>query len=474
MNIMESVFEFEADQISSAFSHLRAAGTISPGEWDFFCLSRHLAQATNRLYEAWFRRVVVPYQSIPADMREEHKRRLCEMLPKYDYTVFDYDPATGVIANREAWATAFPDEIVELRRWLKIMNFLPMRGLREYFSAFAAAYGETDIEKLEERWKAVDFAMIHIPNTSPLVPMQGIESQYEHPCCVSPEYRLEVRTTAGEDVIASKRKAVLDHAAHFGLSNELMSLAVQKLDRIDAAVFIPAVRSGVGLNFGYAGQAGPNRQDVTAEGGRIFMEGSASAEKAKLYRAKIEKHCIPATAGKLTPFVTAHSQLVATTTHEFTHPLGRTEESDTALGSDGMGFCEEGKATLLGILASEHEDPSPENRLALVANMLGRSLRFMEKAMLENATFAAYVRENLAALSMFLDTGVIELGKKGVRVDIKKAQSLAWFGALRAYNHIVLDAYRAHDKAVLKVLADRMCNKDEPRIAALIAWVNRP
>ncbi|MDO8408040.1 MAG: hypothetical protein Q7S95_02275 [bacterium] len=463
------VFEFEREAV---FKALNIIEDRSLAEFFLFEDCANLSRATDRFWAKWFAAITIPYQSLDEAGKKQYEERVRDTLAQYDYTVFDYDPRRGC-TNRRTWAEAFPEEISEILELLYALEQTQIPELADYFAVLYEAYGCTDINKLEELWTRVDEAWIRIPNTARLVPVHGMESGYEHPFGVSPEFRLEVRTSEGRDMIESRRRATLSHAAAFRLSNEFVSAAVQKLEHIDISVFITALRAGVCLNFRYAGQSVPNRQQVLAEGGRIFLDKSAAPRAAKRYVDNVMKHCAPATAHMLAPLITETALLAHTATHEYAHPVGRTAKSDAKLGSEGMKLCEEAKATLLGILADEHRDPSPAHRLEIIATTAGRVLRFMDATELESATFAPYVRENLAAATMLFETGVMTLGADGVEVNLKAAKSPAWFKALREFNRGVLNAYQAEDKTALERLTERYCNREHPRVAALIAWVNR-
>jgi len=463
------VFEFERAVL---FAVIGLIEDISEDEINLFDDCDGFGRAIYHLWSRWFEGVTVPYQSLNKACQASYEHLAKDTLAQWDYTAFCYNPHSG-ITDRQTWGQAFAGEIAAILGKLRTLKATKLPGLGEYFTALYNAYACTEIDRLEDLWTKVDEAWIRIPRTARLVPVHGMESGYEHPFGVSPEFRLEVRTSESVDLIRERREATLAHAAAFGLSNETVSMAVQKLDRIDISVFITAIREGVCLNFRYAGQAVPNRQQVLAEGGRIFVDKSASLRAAKMYAEKVREHCDSSTSDLLVPLVTEVSQLSATATHEYAHPIGRTLETDTGLGSGGMKLCEEAKATLLGILADEYRDPSPMHRLTLAANTVARVLRFMSVTLLESATFAPYARENLAAATTLFESGVMTLGPEGVAVNREVAESPAWFDALRTFNHGVLDAYRAIDQRALDALAARYCNREHPQVAELIAWVNR-
>lgn len=463
------VLRLEQDAVTACLAENR---DISAGEMRLFLECRTLSEAVDGLWAAWFARLVVPHHSLPKAAKEHAEQAMRGTLAQYDYTAYDYDPVKGFV-GRAPWVIAFPREIAAIRSALAELKTTRLPGLADYFSALDAAYACEDIDRLEELWTLVDVAWIRIPRTVRFVPVHNIESGYEHPFGVSPEFRLEARTDIDQGLIAARRIATAAHAATFGLKQEVIDALAPKLEHIDIGVFVTTLRAGVSCNFRYAGQAAPNRPDVTAEGARIFIDKSASVRSVGTYTAALTKHCTPATSSALSPLISGQSQTESTTTHEYAHMVGRTAQSDAALGRLPMSLCEEAKATLLGILADEHLEPTASHRRALVANAVGRVVRFMNTALLESTTFAPYVRENLAAATMLFESGVMSLTPDGLVVHLELADGPAWFDALRVFNHGVLHAYQAHDAAALQHMAARYCSREHPQVAALIAWVNR-
>ncbi|MDP3726396.1 MAG: hypothetical protein Q8R36_04335 [bacterium] len=468
--IIMPVFEFERERVLAA---LQLIGDIKDdSEFSVFCLSTHLGRLQDIFWTKWFAKVVSPYQSLAEADKKRYEESTRGTLSQYDYTVFDYENDRCV--DRKTWALAFPKEVVAIIDTLrKLEETCPKESLSNYFKALRNAYACTEIRSLESVWANVDRVWIKIPSTSRLIPVHGMESGYEHPFCVSPEFRLEVRTAEFRDVITERRSSVIEHAVSLGLNKNIIDVAKQKLGRIDISVFTCAVRSGVNLNFRIAGQAVPNRQDVLAEGGKIFVNSSTSKHSTDLYRAYLKESCAPKTYEALKDFVDASALITHTVDHEYSHPVGCTPESAEALGGDVMKLLEEGKATMLGNLADEYQNSAPENRLRLIALTVARLIRFMRKTTLENATSAAYVRENFVAITTLVESGVMKLTEKGLEVDVQKAQSRAWFEHLKEFCVGVINAYQAHDKVGIRQLTKRYCDQGKDPIAGIIKWVNR-
>ena len=464
------VFRFERKVILAL---LRASGRKpSSSEMRLMQNSIRLAEAVDRLWVAWFKKVVIPYQTLDAAGKEQYRRFMAEM-PQFDYTAFDYDPVHGFV-NRKAWAVAFQDEVYDILRALERLRQTHGTELAAYFEALLDAYGCTDINRLEEEWSHVDEAWIRIPRTEMFVPVHGMENGYEHPFCVSPEFRLDVRSSRDESAnLTSRRESILRCAADVGLSDELVRASRQRLEQIDIGSFVSAVRSGWCLEFRHAGQAVPNRQHVLAQGGKIFVDVSSLASAVQRHVEIIEKHCCAETAHTVVPCLTESTFSNATIMHEYSHPVGRTIESDRTIG-EAMDLCEEAKASIFGIVADEYAHQDGEYRFGLVAFALARTLRFMKDASRLDKTVAPYVRENLIVATTLFDTGVIALSKKhGVVISPGLAKSPVWFGELRTFSLKVIEAYQKGDRAALERLVARYCDETHPQVAELIAWVNR-
>lgn len=477
-DLIMPVFEFEREQVVLGVRH-PSFRDITTVEYQMIWIGCELAHAHDILWMKWFEKIVVPYQSLDQAGKTDYIEMVKYTLATYDYTVFDYNPDKGCV-DRKPWAVAFPEEINEIADKLEMLKHASNvihctevdPAIVKYLEALRRAYLCIDIGQLESLWTAVDLAWIHISTTCRIIPVHGMESQHEHPFGVSMEFRLMIRTSESRDLIERRRSGVLEHARAMGLDNELLSILSQKLRCVDISVFVTAVRSGVQMNFRFSGQAVPNRQDVLAEGGRIFLDQDAPSKKLKEAIEYIEKHCARDTAIALKKAISLKSILTFILDHEYSHPIALTKVIDEALGTDKI-LLEESKATLLGIQGDLWSDSSAENRLRCTATIIVRVLGEMNKTNLENDTFAPYVRDNLVTATMLLEIGVITLSNEGVVVNIEKARSDMWYETLKAYNAQLIAAYTTHDRDALHRLVARYCDKSHPDVSRLIAWVNR-
>jgi hypothetical protein len=454
--------------------------TDHPGAPLFLSNALIIANIVDRLWMEWFSAVAAPYQSLNEEDKEGYKRKAKEALPEFDYTVFEYED--GEFVNRRTWAQAFPHLIEKLIRELALMAALSDGPSRAYLVALSNAYSCTDIDQLEERWAAVDSAWIEIPASCQVFAVHGMENGYEHPRCISPEFRLVVRQTDREArvIIDEYREATLRVTEKTGLPSEYVNAVSQKLTRIDVGVFGSVAEAGVCLNFRYAGQVVPNRQEILEEGGKIFMSISSIEHGVALIRGKVEAHCALETAKLVNSYVKTNAGLEHTVFHEFFHPVGCTREVTADLGSH-KDLLEEAKASLGGMVVGWSIDESRGKQLEIASLALGRAIRFFDKNTLNNETVSAYVRENLVVMSLMLRSGLVRLEENGLVMDPTPGNLRRWKSSVWWFiSEEVLPAYRRRYTKNLEMLTEMYCGWEKGgvpeihnEIKKIIDWINR-
>ena len=450
---------------------------------DFLQAASLVALSCDKLYLAWLRRMVVPFLDLSKADQEAFRQRWTGKLPLYDYTVYDH--ASPDLVNRQAWADAFYWEIDRLNKDLRLLQLSAIRltkpepELVVYLEALIKAYAETDVSQLETRWSQVDEAWILIPATSRFVPVHGFEN-YEHPFGVSPEFRLEQRVTTEAQAaeIAAFRRGTQKRLDVYGLAPEVRAAALNKLAALDVGIFQVVIDGGVGLGQKLGGQVVPNRQEILARGGKVFVEDPAGGEPCvATLKALVQKHCQPAAAEAIVFRLSTWGQLRHVLGHENGHPVGCTPDTHARLGA-AYKLLEEGKATIGGLLVARDLDPSLESQCRIASVAIARVLRVMHKTRLEDASVVEYVRESLVILATLLDSGILTFTEgQGMSVDFHEVRLQSWFAALAAFIHDVIAAYQAGDTAGLRFLCDNLCGRNDrgasPDSQAVIAWVNR-
>jgi len=464
---IQPVFELQRDLVHEAMSD-----KLKNSPWhDFFFAGVALAPLVDALWMQWFNAVVIPYQSLSEKDRETYKDIARAALSPYDHSVFTCDVAKRTF-TRKTWAEAFPEEIDGILTFLDELRENSPEEFEPYFTKLQAAYACTSLSELDMLWRAADIAWVEeIPHNSLFVPVHGMEVGFEHFRCVSPEFRIEVRTTDLTRLIEELRDATRSNADLL-LHPDLRAPLAHRLDCTDISVTTRAVSAGCGLNIQCAGQHLPNRQDVLLTGGKIFVDRATAEREVERYHILMLDHCADDTSMYLLKLVNADSQIKVALAHEMAHLAGRTVDIDSALAEE-MLLLEQAKATLLGLLNLRYHDGSHAQMLELVANTVARVLRFLQRSNLEDATVAPHVRENSVAAVTLFESGVMRLTEHGIEIDFKKARTEAWPQALRGFVCPLLEAYRTKDRAALQKLAQRYCSQEHPDLKKLIAWINR-
>jgi len=475
--IMSPVFQLERQVMKERIDSEVAAGRLTLERHDQVLLRYGftLAAQVDALFLALFRKLVVPYQQMDESDRKAFAAHAATQLPEYDYTTYDigWDNGQYEINRRQSWALAFPDETRAICITLaKMLDDLPEgEPLWEYFSCLMLAYACEEIDGLEKRWKAVDEAWVKLGSDLLIIPVHGIET-YNLPRGVQPEFRLEFRTDASREEIGLAKFATTKAAENLGLSPAMIRRIGTRLNNTDIGVFVTGAKAGFNLNFPMAGQSAPNRQEVQETGARIFIIPSREETAVKIYRQLAAQCCDPDTAIGICDRLTTHEMRDHTIYHECAHPLGRTAAIDAALGEMGSEL-EEAKASLVGMIAAETINSSPEARQARVACVTARFCRFFQENMLTNASVAPYVRENKVAAITLMDAGVLTLTDAGICIDWELAGTDVWAHQLRLFGVAVTQAYASQDPEAVRQVARDYYDHDHLRLQALIDWCRR-
>ena len=456
--IMMPVARFEREIILKGLMRIY---NISRDENMMFLAGNVVAGAHDEFWAEWYKQVVVPFHSLIEEEKALEEFALGEILNKFDYTAF-------IGGSWLPWSQAFPIYTVGMvLALISLESHLNSPVIKNYLRTLREAYDCADISQLENYWPDVDRAWIQIPNNCRVFPVHGMESGYEHPFGVSPEFRIMVRTDIGKDIIKSFREATPVYAEILGADPVAIR---QKLERMDMGVFYTGTWAGTCLNFRYAGQVVPNRQDILAEGGKIFMDQDTTENHVEIHRKYLDDNCAPDAAAWLKPYINFDSVLTATIDHECFHPAGCSRESDIALGATKK-LLEESKATMGGLWV-RYKISRPEARLAMVAFTVARFCRFFHYSTFNDPTVAAYVRENMVACNLMHEAGVVDLVNEGFVVNKERAANSAWFDKIEGFVKQMILAYKNHDKELIEKLNDKYCKKDGFVLSA-IDWVNR-
>ena len=445
------VFSFERECLKGI---VLSNKDITRKEKNLFMISLPICELVDKLYCRWFEKIVNNYHSLGDAEKVLYKNTLKDQLSRYDYTVFD---CLGVqaVENRQTWATAFPEEIDQIVAILKDNDILEDEIISNYFSALANAYACKNISQLENLWAEVDKAWTLIPSTCSFLPVHGMEN-YEHPFGVSPEFRLLIRTNNGEQELVNKIKhSTSKFAYNIGVKEKLTSIADEKLKTIDLGVYITALRAGCNANFRITGQVVPNRQDILATGGKIFIDLESIKHGVNNYKEFLIKHCDSERKELFSDLLTDTGLILHTAAHECTHPMGCTEESDAMLG-EKKSYLEEAKATCGG-LANILENAACKEQMELVTFSVARVCRFFTTATYKNSTVKAYVNENLVMANLLINSGLVEVTNKHVKINFSKDGLYKWSVSLKEFYYEVIKGYHSANPEKITRKTDFYC-----------------
>lgn len=455
------VFDFERKCLANL---TLGSNNLSAEEKHLVLFSLGFGEFIDKLYSRWYQDIVIDYQMLDKDKQLIYEKSFKKNLGQFDYTVYNVSINQGAFGikfdyeDRQTWAEAYPKEIGEIVNLLDTAKNFEDDNLRNYFKALSSAFACCDISGLEEAWAKVDEAWIKIPADSRLIPIHGMENGYEHPYGISPEFRLVVRNDYGQDMISEIRQLTPAYAREIEISDDLVKLAECKMANMDMGIFVTVVKSGFCANFRTAGQVVPNRQDILKKGGKIFLDIDSSKNLIKTYKRLLLKYCEPEIGKLLADIISVDGLLADTISHECTHPIGCTPESDLALG-DTKSRLEEAKATIGGLAAILSR--KPENWAEIVALSIARICRFFTYATYNNPTDQAYVRENIVMANLLLAAKIVNIESYNeikIKIDLSEGCLLKLQELMKYfYNDVVYNYHSIEPATAVQGLEKLYC-----------------
>lgn len=331
------------------------------------------------------------------------------------YTV--YEEKEGE-AKQIPYALAFKEEYVELDSEVTklIENLVALPSSSQpfipYFQAYRRALMETDIDRLEERWREVD--MLWMDVKGPFQPVHAMES-YSDPTRtrIDPEFRIVIdddRAKVVNEQAKSTQEALIQNlSVVFGGYYSFLSSrpAIENSMPLAGTVI---VMCGLNLDFRSAGQNVPNRTNVKVEKGvKIFMD-----LKTFEIRSKEAREALVAVFGE--EFAALYYQDpdyriaagVLTAGHEFNHNSFVTPETDSLLKNKNL--VEETKADLgpfvsLRLQLQRGEIDLPEAQ-RIVAITLAKCLRIFR--IKNRPGQKPYYTASVVEFKLLKEAGVIE------------------------------------------------------------------
>jgi len=428
------IFGFERDCLQESIFNNQ---NISKKESELLITSLILCGLFDNLYCRWFEKVVITYNSLNEQEKKSYHQAIEANLANFDYTVFDYSGTTG-INKRQTWAEAFPSEINPIVTILRGSNVLKNEEFAPYFLALADAYDCRDISQLENLWHQVDEEWVKISGACRFLPIHGMEKR-EHSFCVSPEFRLLVRTENGEQEIANRIKSSTPKfASKIGIKEELVEIASKKMEKIEMGVFVTALKAGASANFKTPSQLVPRRK---IDGGRVLLDLQAAEAHVVDCKKILTKYCEPNKKDLFSELLTAEGLIAQTISRQCTRHIGCTPENDEKLGEKKT-ILEEAKATCGG-MASILESFSCEKRMELLAFSVAKICLFFNLKMHKDNSLQPYFNENLAMANFMINAGLVEISGKNLKIKLSKEGLDKWNVFLRDFYFDVIKSYHS-------------------------------
>lgn len=316
------------------------------------------------------------------------------------------------------YALAFQDEYQELdselEKLLQNLASLPENSqpFIPYFEAYRRALMETDLDKLEERWRLVDIFWMDIKG--PFQPIHAMES-YVDPTRtrIDPEFRIVIADNKSKNINdqakLTQQRLIRDLSEVFsGYASFASSKSAIENSLPLAGTTI--VMSGINLDFRPAGQNVPNRSDVKAEKGvKIFMDLKTFDIRSKEIRELLTElfgETFAQTFYQDPGFTVIAGVLTAG--HEFNHNSFVTPDTDKSLKNRNQ--VEETKADLGPFITLrkqlEKREISYSEAQKIVAIVIGKGLRIFR--IKDKPGQRPYYISSIVEFNLLKEAGVIK------------------------------------------------------------------
>ena len=478
--IVQPCMQFKSDALKSlVFGHPE----LDKSERQILSIGFYIAQEFDKIFEKWWKQVVVPYRTSPLSdkelkelIRKSRKNNPYSVLVSPNYTPITTSLTPKLIksAREIPLAKAFPEEISKARAYLLyLVDQLSPREkeYQEYFRALYKALGNEDLKNMEKLWLRVDKTWVKISHKKRALPVHMMEDGYHDPFRISPEFRVMFRSTEFADVIAIMRRSMKKFAS---LIEDKIGLV--KIDNIDIGTFFTVVNGGCSIDFRFAGQSVPNRPKAQKLGMKIFLDGASMEIRLEHHKRLLEFCLDKETSSWAVPALKLDIMYALVAGHEFAHPLLVTDKLIKSFG-EHKPEVEEGKATLFGVAgiqkAIESGHWGPSTHLGLSACLLSEGIRGMDKNSFDNPTFSPYANEAMMILSVLRRHNLITIARGKLHMDKKSAASGKIAGILfDKLTSPLISAYKAASLPRALKIVKNFANRNSREIKSTYEIVN--
>jgi hypothetical protein len=326
-----------------------------------------------------------------------------------------------------------------------------------YFLCLYLAFGCQDLDDMERVWSKVDLVWVSLPKESRIIPIHNMETGYDHPWIVIPEFKLVWRSKKGSDIILRMTSNVEKIAKEFGDEDYH-----NKIQRLDIAPGITLISSGSAIVFRYTGQSVPNRPAIQKIGIRTNVDILSVRNRIPMYLEMV-RSCTTITTFKwLTANIGTENTLRYVAGHEAGHPVLISQLLINEFGARKSNV-EELKADTLSLMASILTCTNDNERVKVssqvIAEITANACRLLEETSFKSPHLRPYMNSMMVYVNIMKECGFMEIRNGKIHLNFDKIELIRdVFAKIEKLNMIILHAYKKRDFTALQEILDTLAN----------------
>jgi len=399
------------------------------------------------------------------------------------YTIVKENASGGL--EQIPYALAFPEEYAALGQLLTelLRELRPMQtdapeapAFVKYFNCYRQAIAETNLDRTEEAWAAVDTAWMKIRGD--LQPVHAMESYMEPTRLrIDPEFRIVIADERAQQI--NLRARLSQERIITAMSEQFASYSTFQASRVPLMESLvhagtTIVMSGCNANFRLAGQNVPNRVEVKLKHGtKIILDLKSTEIRTREMRQLMNHvfgHAFTAENYVDDGYLISAGVLVGG--HEVCHNLFMTPETEARLGKALRSLVEETKADFGGVIVLLRQVDRGEiewqELTRTLTCLLAAELRDLKSH--EEESHRPYYIKCIAYFNMMLRSGLLKFMQGSWEVDFSHSVVLSFFAELTESFRRIAEAYEHYDRVAIERWLDEYFQVGS-EIRALLALV---
>lgn len=432
---------------------------FSPHEALILKQSLLLAPVIDQMYFKW--REAMIFSDLGKKLKEMGPEKAAQYLEEqkatnsYTIPVLENDKV-----SQTPYAVFFAEETAKL---IQIFNDLigklktfsqndEIIAFTNYFQALNEAFGETNPDLLEQKWRAVDEVWMAVKSDfQPIHPMES----YVDPARlrVDLEFRVVIpdeNAMALNAAVKITQSRLIRDLQKIYPNHQTLKQSVPPMESCKVLAGTTIVMSGWCLDFRSAGQNVPNREEVKLEKGvKIFLDTKSLELRGSLMKKLAETIFGEVAKKEYHDQDYLISAGIIVTGHEVAHNAFVTPESDKKIGQTLRSLVEETKATMSSLVILpewlQKQEISQEMLKQVVMVLVGESLR--ELLMEGKETVKPYYITGVAHFNLLIGAGVISKKESSWVLDLSQEKVTQFFLDLKKAYDLLVDSYETYDPA---------------------------